>query len=90
MALRRLYRNRGGAKSAVRNARHTCIRRRVSPDWSIAPAPARVSFLLSFVVMRLAIIRQRYAPAAGAERFFEGALEALLERNVAISLYTRS
>lgn len=53
-------------------------------------APAHVSFLLSFVVMRLAIIRQRYAPAAGAERFFEGALEALLERNVAISLYTRS
>ena len=40
--------------------------------------------------MRLAIVRQRYAPAAGAERFFEGALEALLERNVAISLYTRS
>ena len=40
--------------------------------------------------MRLAIIRQRYAPAGGAERFFEGALEALLERNVAISLYTRS
>jgi len=40
--------------------------------------------------MRLAIIRQRYAPVAGAERFFEGALEALLERNVAISLYTRS
>ncbi len=40
--------------------------------------------------MRLAIIRQRYAPAVGAERFFEGALEALLERNVAISLYTRS
>jgi UDP-glucose:(heptosyl)LPS alpha-1,3-glucosyltransferase len=40
--------------------------------------------------MRLAIIRQRYAPTGGAERFFEGALEALLERNVAISLYTRS
>jgi UDP-glucose:(heptosyl)LPS alpha-1,3-glucosyltransferase len=40
--------------------------------------------------MRLAIIRQRYAPMGGAERFFEGALEALLERNVAISLYTRS
>ncbi len=40
--------------------------------------------------MRLAIIRQRYSPAGGAERFFEGALEALLERNVAISLYTRS
>ena len=53
-------------------------------------ARARVSFLLSFVAMRLAIIRQRYSPAAGAERFFEGALEALLERNVAISLYTRS
>ena len=40
--------------------------------------------------MRVAIIRQRYAPTGGAERFFEGALEALLERNVAISLYTRS
>jgi UDP-glucose:(heptosyl)LPS alpha-1,3-glucosyltransferase len=40
--------------------------------------------------MRVAIIRQRYAHSGGAERFFEGALEALLERNVAISLYTRS
>ncbi|MEP7182828.1 MAG: glycosyltransferase [Betaproteobacteria bacterium] len=39
--------------------------------------------------MRLAIIRQRYAPYDGAERFLESALEALLERNVAISLYTR-
>jgi UDP-glucose:(heptosyl)LPS alpha-1,3-glucosyltransferase len=39
--------------------------------------------------MRLAIIRQRYTPYGGAERFVEGALEALLERNVAISLYTR-
>ncbi len=39
--------------------------------------------------MRLAIIRQQYTPQGGAERFFEGALEALLERNVAITLYTR-
>ena len=40
-------------------------------------------------LMRLAIIRQRYTPQGGAERFLEGALEALLERNVAITLYTR-
>ena len=39
--------------------------------------------------MRLAVIRQRYTPFGGAERFVEGALEALLERGVAISLYTR-
>jgi UDP-glucose:(heptosyl)LPS alpha-1,3-glucosyltransferase len=39
--------------------------------------------------MRLAIIRQRYPPFGGTERFLETALEALLERNVAISLYTR-
>ena len=39
--------------------------------------------------MRLAMIRQRYTPHGGAERFLEGALEALLERNVAITLYTR-
>lgn len=39
--------------------------------------------------MRLAIIRQRYTPYGGAERFVEAALEALLERSVAISLYTR-
>lgn len=39
--------------------------------------------------MRLAIIRQRYTPQGGTERFLEGALEALLERNVAITLYTR-
>jgi UDP-glucose:(heptosyl)LPS alpha-1,3-glucosyltransferase len=38
--------------------------------------------------MRLALIRQRYTPYGGAERFIEGALEALLERNVAITLYT--
>jgi len=40
-------------------------------------------------VLRLAIIRQRYTPYGGAERFVEAALEALLERGVAISLYTR-
>jgi UDP-glucose:(heptosyl)LPS alpha-1,3-glucosyltransferase len=39
--------------------------------------------------MRLAVIRQDYTPYAGAERFLESALEALLERNVAISVYTR-
>jgi UDP-glucose:(heptosyl)LPS alpha-1,3-glucosyltransferase len=39
--------------------------------------------------LRLAIIRQRYTPHGGAERFVEGALEELLERGVAISLYTR-
>ncbi len=39
--------------------------------------------------MRLALVRQRYTPFGGAERFVESALEALLERNVAISLYTR-
>lgn len=39
--------------------------------------------------MRLAVIRQRYTPYGGAERFVESALEALLERGVAISLYTR-
>ena len=39
--------------------------------------------------MRLALVRQRYTPYGGAERFVEGALEALLERGIAISLYTR-
>lgn len=39
--------------------------------------------------MRLAIIRQRYAPYGGTERFVEVALEALLERSIAITLYTR-
>jgi UDP-glucose:(heptosyl)LPS alpha-1,3-glucosyltransferase len=39
--------------------------------------------------VRIAIIRQRYNPFGGAERFVEGALEALLERNVAITLYAR-
>lgn len=40
--------------------------------------------------MRLAIIRQGYTPSGKVERFLENALEALLERNVAISLYARS
>jgi UDP-glucose:(heptosyl)LPS alpha-1,3-glucosyltransferase len=40
--------------------------------------------------MRLGIIRQRYTPYGGAERFVEAALEALLERSIAITLYTRS
>jgi UDP-glucose:(heptosyl)LPS alpha-1,3-glucosyltransferase len=40
--------------------------------------------------MRLAIIRQHYAPSGGGDRYFEGAIEALLERNVAVSLYTRT
>ncbi|MDQ6916762.1 MAG: glycosyltransferase family 4 protein [Pseudomonadota bacterium] len=39
--------------------------------------------------MRLAIIRQRYTPYGGAERYVEAALEALLERSIAITLYTR-
>lgn len=40
-------------------------------------------------MLRLALVRQRYTPYGGAERFVESALEALLERGVAISLYTR-
>jgi UDP-glucose:(heptosyl)LPS alpha-1,3-glucosyltransferase len=39
--------------------------------------------------MRLALIRQRYTPYGGAERFIESALAALLERDVAVTLYTR-
>ena len=39
--------------------------------------------------MRLAVIRQRYTPFGGAERFLENALQALIERNVAVTLYTR-
>jgi len=41
-------------------------------------------------LMRLAIIRQRYSPGGAIETRLEAALAALLERNVAISLYTRS
>ena len=40
--------------------------------------------------MRLAIIRQDYVPEASTEQFLEAALEALLERNVAVTLVTRN
>ena len=39
--------------------------------------------------MRLAVIRQRYTPFGGAERFLDGALQALQDRGVIITLYTR-
>ena len=40
--------------------------------------------------MRLTIVRQDYRPEGLVERVIERALEALLERNVAVSRYTRS
>jgi len=40
--------------------------------------------------MRLAIVRQHYHPDGTVERVTERALEALLERNVAVSLYARN
>jgi len=39
--------------------------------------------------MRLAIVRQRYTPFGGAERFLDNAVQALLDRGVAVALYTR-
>jgi UDP-glucose:(heptosyl)LPS alpha-1,3-glucosyltransferase len=39
--------------------------------------------------VKLAIIRQRYNPYGGAERFVDSALGALIEHNVDVSLYTR-
>lgn len=39
--------------------------------------------------LRLAIVRQRYTPFGGAERFLEHALAALIEQGVAVALYTR-
>ena len=39
--------------------------------------------------MRLGIVRQRYTPFGGAERFVERAIDALLERGVRVSIYTR-
>lgn len=39
--------------------------------------------------LRLAIVRQRYTPYGGAERFVERALDALAARGVAITLVTR-
>jgi UDP-glucose:(heptosyl)LPS alpha-1,3-glucosyltransferase len=40
--------------------------------------------------MRLAVIRQRYTPFGGAERFLDNALDALIEHGVAVTLYTRA
>ena len=39
--------------------------------------------------MRIAVVRQRYTPFGGAERFLDGALAALAERGVRVTLYTR-
>jgi UDP-glucose:(heptosyl)LPS alpha-1,3-glucosyltransferase len=39
--------------------------------------------------MRLAVIRQRYTPFGGAERFLDNALRALVEHGVHVTLYTR-
>ncbi|MEO8306325.1 MAG: glycosyltransferase family 4 protein [Betaproteobacteria bacterium] len=39
--------------------------------------------------MKLGLIRQRYTPFGGAERFVERAIDALLERGVGIRVYTR-
>jgi UDP-glucose:(heptosyl)LPS alpha-1,3-glucosyltransferase len=39
--------------------------------------------------MRLAIVRQKYTPYGGAERFVERALAALADRGVALTLVTR-
>jgi UDP-glucose:(heptosyl)LPS alpha-1,3-glucosyltransferase len=40
--------------------------------------------------MRLAVVRQRYTPFGGAERFLDSALQALLDNGVAVTLYTRA
>jgi UDP-glucose:(heptosyl)LPS alpha-1,3-glucosyltransferase len=39
--------------------------------------------------VRLGVIRQRYTAFGGGERFLEQAIDALLERNVAVRIYTR-
>ena len=39
--------------------------------------------------MRLAVVRQRYTPFGGAERFLDTALQALVDHGVAVTLYTR-
>ena len=39
--------------------------------------------------MRLGVIRQRYTVFGGAERFLEQAIDALLERDVGVRIYTR-
>lgn len=40
--------------------------------------------------MRLAIVRQKYRPDGGAERFVSRALEALDNRNLELNVITRS
>ena len=40
--------------------------------------------------MRLAIVRQRYTPYGGAERFIERALAALAARGVELTIVTRA
>ena len=40
--------------------------------------------------MRLGIVRQRYTPYGGAERFVERAIDTLVERGVRVSVYTRA
>ena len=40
--------------------------------------------------MRLGIVRQRYTPFGGAERFVERALDALVARGVRVGVYTRA
>jgi UDP-glucose:(heptosyl)LPS alpha-1,3-glucosyltransferase len=39
--------------------------------------------------MRLAVVRQRYTPFGGAERFLDNALRALVDHGVAVTLFTR-
>ena len=39
--------------------------------------------------MRLGIVRQRYTPFGGAERFVERAIETLLARDIRVCVYTR-
>ena len=67
---------RSASTTCMRSSRRCCRNRRGGPAAPVA-------------LMRLAVIRQRYTPFGGAERFLESALQALLERNVAVTLYTR-
>jgi len=39
--------------------------------------------------MKIALVRQRYNPYGGAERFVARALEALKERGVAVTVFAR-
>src|SRR5690349_1608547 len=79
--------------------RHRRVRRRQDlgvPD--IAPGRARLHAVPAIArrdariergLMRLAVIRQRYTPFGGAERFLDNALRALVEHGVHVTLYTR-